>query len=291
MENFKDYLLQKGFAPKTIRSTINVMTTFQKWCKVSSVQLETLRYNELMRYVEECRKSENIAYVRMKIKCIDHYFNYLNQTQTAPIPNPSLLVKFKGLERYIPRNLLEKEELTILYNLQHTKGLTGKRDKVILSLLVFQGVGRNELERIELKDIDLMEGKMYIAASRGANSRTLDLKPFQLLLLQDYILNIRKTILEQYQRESDKLILTIKPAKDESLSNVVTYILKSLRVHYPKLRSLQHIRQSLIRIWINEEGLRQAQYKAGHKYISSTERYNEEKFEGLKMELDKHFPL
>jgi integrase/recombinase XerD len=47
----------------------------------------------------------------------------------------------------------------------------------------------------------------------------------------------------------------------------------------------------VITAWIKQHGLRKAQYMAGHRYVSSTERYNEDKLEELKKEVNMHYLL
>jgi len=51
------------------------------------------------------------------------------------------------------------------------------------------------------------------------------------------------------------------------------------------------IRQSVITEWLKEKNLRTVQYMAGHRYISSTERYKTSNLEDLKDALNKHHLL
>lgn len=287
MENFRKYQEQKGYARNTIRSNENTVTSFKTWCESERIEFGKVGYNELLNFVQYCQRQGNkINTIRMKIKSIEHYFSFLERAD-----NPAILIKLQGQTRQIPHNLLDEEELKAIYDLQHTKGLAGKRTKVLLSLVVFQGVAPIELERIELKDVDLLEAKIYIPSTRTTNSRTLDLKPVQLLLFQDYILNIRKDILKQFNRESDKLLVSMGVTQNEKLTNVITRTVIKLRQEYPKLKGVEQLRQSVISIWVQKHGLRKAQYMAGHKYVSSTERYNVDKFAELKTELDKYFTI
>ncbi|WP_222943951.1 hypothetical protein [Pedobacter sp. N36a] len=48
---------------------------------------------------------------------------------------------------------------------------------------------------------------------------------------------------------------------------------------------------SVITEWLKEKDLRTVQYMAGHKYVSSTERYQTTTLEDLKEALNKHHPL
>ncbi len=287
MEKFTKYQEQKGYAMNTIRTNENTVTNFKAWCEIEKKTFEKVNYNDLLEFVQYCQRQGNkINTIRMKIKSLSHYFEFLEVKE-----NPAVLIKLQGQTRQIPHNLFDEEELKEIYDLQHTKGLIGKRTKVLLSLVIFQGVAPIELERIELKDVDLMEAKIYIPSTRTANSRTLDLKPLQLLLFQDYMTNIRREILNQFNRQSDKLLVSMGFTTSEKLTNVITRTVIKLRQQYPKLKGVEQLRQSVISNWVNQYGLRKAQYMAGHKYVSSTERYSVDKFEGLKTELEKHFPV
>src|SRR5690606_4754464 len=155
---------------------------------------------------------------------------------------------------------LSSEELKALYECQSTHGLINKRNKVLLSLVVFQGVGSTELARIEVKDLDLVNGKIYIPATRTTNSRTLELKVQQMLLFQDYIVNVRPVILKESAKTSECLL--VSQGKGMLLNNVISIVLRKLRPHFPMLISLQQIRQSVITEWLKEHGLRKTQYMA-----------------------------
>ena len=48
-----------------------------------------------------------------------------------------------------------------------------KRNKIILGLLIYQGIRTEELERLELQDLQLREGKITIQGSKRTQSRTL----------------------------------------------------------------------------------------------------------------------
>ena len=282
--DFRTYLFSKGEAHNTVRTRENTVSDFKAWNSK-----ETVSYEDIVDYVDYCKSKGNIAHtIRLKIKSLEHYFEYLIKEGKAK-QNPAKFVKLKGGIRKIPHNLLSGEELQELYACQSTYGLTQKRNKVLLSLVVFQAVGSSELSRIELKDVDLMNGKIYVPGGRTSNGRTLDLKVQQLLLFQDYITNTRPEILKKADNKSAYLL--VNHGKGKLLSNVISIVLRKLHAAFPKLTSLQQIRQSVISEWLKEHGLRKTQYMAGHRYVSSTERYNVDKLEGLKKELNAHYLL
>jgi len=51
------------------------------------------------------------------------------------------------------------------------------------------------------------------------------------------------------------------------------------------------VRQSVIAEWLKTKDLRMAQYMAGHKYVSTTERYQVNNLEDLEEALNKYHPL
>jgi site-specific recombinase XerD len=55
--------------------------------------------------------------------------------------------------------------------------------------------------------------------------------------------------------------------------------------------SVKQIQASVITYWLKEYNLRQVQYFAGHKYVSSAERYQLNHLDNLQKRLEKLHPL
>ena len=66
--------------------------------------------------------------------------------------------------------------------------------------------------------------------------------------------------------------------------------MKRLKNEYPYFVNARPLRGSRIALWLQGKNLREVQQMAGHKYISSTERYQMGKVEDLQKELDKYHP-
>ena len=58
-----------------------------------------------------------------------------------------------------------------------------------------------------------------------------------------------------------------------------------------KVINAKQIRRSVITEWLRKNNLRQVQYMAGHKYVSSTERYQLNHIDDLKNEVQQHHPM
>lgn len=283
---FTEHLIQNSFSFATAKRHGYIADDFKEWCKAEGVELDQVDYTTMMNYIHMLKHIGNkTRTIQQKLTVLRHLYAYLELGV-----NPALLIKLQRDTQQTPHGLLNQEELKEMYEAYPTHGLINKRDKILLGLIIYQGVTSGELERIETTDVDLHQGKIYIPAMRKTNGRTLELKSFQLLLLQDYMLTVRIKILQQADKTSLKLLVSIGKSENQ-LHNVVPKVIKNLHRSYPKFKDFKQVRQSTITQWITEHGLRPAQYMAGHRYVSSTERYNDEGKESLKNALRSMHPL
>lgn len=161
------------------------------------------------------------------------------------------------------------------------------------------------IRRLEPEDILLRDGQIRIPGSRHEGSRTLKLKACQVMELQEYLLKIRPEILLSVKKKnctpgrkaespdlaklSRQLFISMNGSGD--LKNSLMHLVRALRQINPKVRSCSHIRQSVITLWLKRYDLRTVQYMAGHKRISSTERYQVGHLEELQTAIEKYHPL
>ncbi|WP_235208378.1 integrase [Saccharicrinis fermentans] len=68
-------------------------------------------------------------------------------------------------------------------------------------------------------------------------------------------------------------------------------IKKMINRYKPRLNNIAQIRALVITNWLQHYNLREVQYMAGHKYVSSTEKYRMDNLEDLQKELEKYHPL
>lgn len=213
-----------------------------------------------------------------------YWFSYLNKRNIIS-GNPASGLQVKGAVRNVPTGVLERNELDNLYESYTVKDDRTYRNKTILGLLVYQAVTLEELETLRPENIKLRDGKITIPETTNNAGRTLELKPFQILDLQEYILIIRPRI----QQRSERLFTGRNDLGN--LKNTLLHLCYALKRINPKVKHATQLRQSVITEWLKEKGLRQVQYMAGHRYVSSTERYLTTNLEDLRDALNKHHPL
>jgi len=77
----------------------------------------------------------------------------------------------------------------------------------------------------------------------------------------------------------------------KSLKNSMYHLFRSVNKLNPKISSGKVIRSTVIAEWLKGYDIRIVQYMAGHRWVSSTERYNVFNLEELKESLKKYHPM
>jgi len=164
-----------------------------------------------------------------------------------------------------------------------------QREKVVISLLIYQALTVLEISQLNTSDLNLNQGTIRIKGNVKNNGRTLDLKPSQIVLLLNYISETREQLLEKNQTESEALIIsnTGKQIPPHGISRTINCNRKPSE----KMQALK-IRQSVIAHLLKSgNDLRIVQVFAGHKRTASTESYKQSGLEELKSLIDTLHPL
>ena len=303
LEPFKAYLKQEQFCTNYIRQISNYTATFREWATEQSLALVQVTHADIMEFADQLRQDNNsIRLINQTMRALRYYFAYLQQEQEAS-HNPAAGIILKGTVRNIPHDLLTQPEMESLYESYKVTDTRTYRNKVIVGLFVYQAVTRDELGHLRPEHLKLREGKIHIPATGRQLGRVLALQPHQILELHEYLLVIRPKMLaermdersgrkpDQYKDEQDIERLFISINSVEDIRNSLLHLNYALRKLNPKYKHGKQIRQSVITEWLKEKNIRTVQYMAGHRYVSSTERYKTTNLEDLKEALNKHHPL
>lgn len=291
MKSFKDYLTKKEFSESTIRIYENGTKDFLEWITKHHYPIENIRYADLMNYIKHRqKKGQSKVSIQHELLAIRHYFNYLVKTGKTK-SNPAQGVYIRGIARRLPHDLAAYDELTKLYESSPVNDIRDQRNKVILGLLIFQAVTIEELELLEPEHINLREGKIKIPGTDRTNERVLKLEAAQVFELQEYMDKTRNRILYGPKvNEPEKIKqLIIGMEGGTSLAGEVGWMMRRLK--HEKVKQASQIRASTIAEWTRKNDVRVVQYMSGHKYVSTTERYQATHLEDLQEQLRKFHPL
>jgi integrase/recombinase XerD len=302
-ESFKSYLKSQNLNDNTIRQKSNYAGYYLNWLNAERLQPENARYNDLLNFIDYSQlEGKTKRHINTMLRAIRNYYEYLKLTNPGII-NPAKNLYLKGTRQKVISGITPIKELGKLYQEYPSETLRTKRNKIILGLLVYQGITSEELSKLEPAHIKLKEGKIYIPGNRRRNSRTLELKPFQILELHEYLTEIRPKILTEINkpkpaRKPNKINkariesqLFISVNGSENIKNSLLHLFREIKKTYPDIINAEQIRKSVIVNWLKTYNLRQVQYMAGHKYVSSTERYQANNLENLQSKLEKYHPL
>jgi site-specific recombinase XerD len=299
---FKEWLLLKKYSPATTETTARIVEYFRSWAESESItELEEICYQDAMMFISWSSKHGASQ------KTIANYLNHIRKfyqfliSEELVKENPVAHIKVQGIKRKVYHDILNVEELQKLYNEypvtievnkamppQQKNILSRKRNKVILSLLIYQGLRVEEVAALCLQDLQLREGKITIHSQRRTAARTMKLESHQVYELMDYIHEIRKPFLEVHG-VNEKLFLQWK--KGENFYGITQMMLAHLRKINSRLKNFDQIRASVITQWLKQYDLRKVQYLAGHKYVSSTEQYKANVIDELQDDITKFHPL
>jgi integrase/recombinase XerD len=303
LQGFESYLQKLGNGKDTIHHKLNYIAYFFNWMESEHLQPNETTYNDLLNFIDYCKLEEkSIKLINRKLSSIRNYYDFLKK-QNENITNPATNLNLKGTKQKLPSNIIDFTTLEKLYQSYETSDNRSKRNKIILGLLIYQAVTTEELKQLEPNHLNPKEVKIYVPGNRRRNSRNLELKPFQILDLYEYQNETRPTILKEIKkprpaRKPDRINKTrlenqlfISINGSENIKNSLLHMFNAIRKINPEILHPKQIRASVITYWLKNYNLRQVQYMAGHKYVSSTERYQLNNLDKLQSKLEKYHPL
>lgn len=311
--SIEGYLKQKGLSESTIRCYLNEINEFKTWCSLQDMVPDYTGSTDVTAYLKYLQaKGQQNSTRNINLTILSHYYNYLITTGIRD-DNPAKLIKISGAKTQKLYPIFSTQELDDLYSqyvvFEETDArnnrnwfgrakLNKQRNKVILSLMVNQGLATDEVNGLTVSDVKLKEGIIYIAGARKSNARTLVLKSSQIMELMEYQLTTRKELLQQFGRSTDLFFLPVLPVgsfqlveETKDCTNIWKRLSEEVRLYNKKFINFQQVRASVITHWLKQYNLRQVQYMAGHRYVSSTEAFLVNQIEDLQQDIDELHPL
>lgn len=294
-KNFTGYQQKQKYSGRSIRLHEHHLKRFLSWCIIAGKDYENIDYNSLLEYVkyQKSRKIKDQS-INNSLNCISIYYDYLVSAGKLEY-NMARDVRVRCSEKKVLQDILTAKQLDDILGDFAGKPewsfgsekiqLLHKRNSVILSLMIYQGLVSGELEKLEVSHVNLNECKIYIPSSKRGASRTLKLQAVQVIPIQEYIRKVRPELLQKRGVETNRLFY------DKKFADLISRIIGEAKRLNPLVESSNQIRSSVIMNWLKQYNIRQVQYMAGHRCISSTERYKKEDLQDLTSQLTKYHPL
>jgi len=294
MKGFREHMLYRNYQLSTIKGIEGAIQNFLKWLENENLQIEEVTYNDLLILVKK-RREKNLSRhtINSHLLAIQHYYDWL-VSKGKTIHNPAVNLRVKGVIESLPGNLLNQKQLEQIYEDYKAETPVQRRNKIIISLVVYQALVREDLQQLEPNDINLEKGIIRVRKTVRLQERILKLKANQILPLQEYITQTRPKLLKLKKQNTknyhtDKLLITT--GNSHHLKEATRELIYLLRKQHPWFKSFLQVRSSVISLWIKEKNIREVQYMAGHNNIISTQRYVRANLDELKEQLGKFHPL
>ncbi len=307
---FKEWLQIKGYSSTSVKTIIKAVEYFMAWTEKENItDISETSHNDVIAYIQHYNikgtGKKTIAHYIMHLK---KYFDWL-MSEGEVNDNPCSNIKIKGIQRKVLHEILSIEELEKLYSdyateiiiektawmksppPQHMQNMARRRNKIILGLLVYQGLQTEEIIRLQVTDVKLREGKIFIPSARRSNERTLKLESHQVFDLLDYINETRKQILHTRNIAEPTAELFLNLCEGKRKNSMLAILLANLKKMNGKIKTLEQLRASVIVHWLKLYNLRKVQIMAGHRYISSTESYKANNLDDLKEDIKNFHPF
>ena len=284
----------QGYSEVTLKRYDQMVGHFINWLKRKKYSASTIDYAGLMKYAKHLKgKKVKDRTVNSNMLAIRTYFNYLIACGERQ-DNPAEDIKIKLPPRTHHYNILSELELEDLYHSFEVVGqddyikATAFRNKIIVGLMVFQGLGNASLAAIENEHLKLHRGKIYVPSTTKTKARNLELKSFQIVDLLHYQNEVRPLLNQRVKVNEHKLFPTGHNTKFTAITEVIT---KKLKRYNSKVDKPPQIRASVITHWLKQHNVRRVQFLAGHMNIKSTEFYKQDHIDKLQNIVDRFHPL
>jgi integrase/recombinase XerD len=313
MRTYYNYLKMKGFAVATIIQHERNISLFISWLSATSIELKHCGYSEIIQFIDKSMDSnltlqKKRSHINRTLTSITYYFDYLSEKNPSII-NPAKNIRIRNIKKRLVHDILDYKELSDIYKQINPNTPRNCRNQVILGFLICQGLTVWELHNLKLDDLKLREGLVLIRGDnpetlrKGTTSREIPLDAVQVIDLLEYLKNIRPKILSgkylttpgrkpkrgKRLRKTNQVILSTNGSPN--LKNTLHHLFLDLKKYDSRIKSALQLRQSLITHWLTKFNLRNVQYMAGHRYVSSTEWYKGSNLDDLKREINLFHPL
>lgn len=251
---------------------------------------EVASYQDVQNYLSWLRDNyDNPGTINRILQSLKQYFFYLIEIKKrSDHPCRYLSIKDHSSGQMQLQDFFTTKQLQRLLNRKERYKILEIRNQVIMSLLVNQALRVQEMCGLEVENVDLKKATIYIKRTAKTNSRTLNLKSEQIMLIHCYVNEIRGKLIKE---ATQKLIITKTGTAEKGEG--IHYLVSTFRHLYPsKKLTPTTIRQSVITNLLKSgTDLRIVQVFAGHKKPSATEKYRQTNLEKLRSSIEKYHPL
>ena len=265
---FKDYLIQKGYSKRTIAEDLRSIKGFELFIDKNNIKQSEISYNDVVEYLSVLNNL-SIGTRKNRLQTVKKYCDFLVKIEILT-QNPVIHLNIKREAKKVVLSSLGEDDLDTIYRDFAEIFHVNIKYKILLGLIIYQGLSSNEIKRLLITDFNFDKGIIELPDLNRSNGRIMPLNVKQLLPLINYCNNKNGEMLFECNVSNMHYLL------NKHLKQVTEY-------------NYNVLRESRIILWLRQYGVRKAQYLGGFKYISSLEKYRVSEVEGLRKKLEACF--
>lgn len=281
-QDLEDYIIDKKFrnlSDITLKNYNVIITRYLKW--IENQEITDFNKN-LKKYRNHLSKTLSPSSIRTHIITIKTFLNSLNYETKVELPKKKKslpkAIRKKDIDTIrlniinespkIKRKYKNYDEINLSTTLKRLPELS-IRNLLIIDLLYTTGMRISELQKLNLKNIDITTGSIKILG-KGNKERIVYTKPSTLIILKTYL--YKRTRKGKPEHEAVFLTNTGTRLQIRQLQNIVTTNAKKVGIKV----SAHQIRHSMaVRMLEQGANLKTIQQLLGHENISTTQIYLE----------------
>ena len=290
--NIEEYL-RKTYSPSTFNSNMQNIKRFTDYYPAGKSEQAT--YRDILQYIEYLRKNFDLHPKTLHncLHAVKVYFNYLLETgKRTDHPCSEMTLKDRINKQIQVENLYSEQDLERFFETvcaSRRKHRLDSRNKIIVSLLIYQALTITEIAELTTDDVNLEKGEIQIKAQFHQLARTLPLKAKQVLMFQSYLQQSRPELLA-FAKEPNKYFI-LGQYGEKIKPDGISRMLNEYRPAHEKIQPFK-IRQSVIaNLLDNQHDTRIVQVFAGHRRASTTEQYRKPDINTLQAAVNQYHPV
>ncbi|HEX6879905.1 MAG TPA: tyrosine-type recombinase/integrase [Terriglobales bacterium] len=267
----------RGYSPYTIRNRLVHIRLFVRWCSRQDItSAAQINLAILERYQTDISNSEHpirIISQQARLVPLRVWFAWMYKAGYIRY-NPAERLQLPRLGRHLPRNILSAAEVERIMRQPSTRRTVGLRDRAILEMLYSTGIRRLELMRLQLADLHLSRGLIFVNEGKGRRDRYVPIGRRAVRWVRRYLRESRPRLT---QSEDEQFVFLSAQGRQISRDQLTWIVRKHVKNAKLGKSGACHLFRHTMATLMHENGadIRVIQQILGHTDIKTTQIYTQ----------------
>jgi len=202
MEEHFEWMLITGYSPDTVRARRNAIRRFIAWCderglndprEITRPMLE--RYQKYLFYYRKADGAPlTLGMQAQYLAPLKTWFKWLARAHHI-LANPAADIDLPKQPKSLPRSVPSVQEVEAILSEADPATAAGLRDRAMLETLYATGLRRMELPGVNIYDVDMNRGVLWVRHGKGRRERVVPLGERAMAWLDKYLIEARPQLL------------------------------------------------------------------------------------------------